>query len=279
MFAWFATAWIVPSLSRSRRAPAQSRSTSDGVAVSFGSRFLVVPTTLVLVQPLRRMRPPERAARPSPAARSRRAPLAAAAVLGLNLAGQVSTPWDLVLAAAATLVVLVALRPPCRPGRCASPAGCRPWSRARAARRRVLRRRGVPALPAHPALRLLADAGRITLTAAAITWAAASWVRAARRPAERPRRGRIGRCWSRSASAAPAWSPPRTHRRRCSSSRGPRGAGMGPELPAADGARARLLPARHAGTNSSSLTIADSTGAAWSLAVTGLVFNAAAGLD
>ncbi len=157
VFAWFAAAWIIPSLV----GPAGAGAVAQHAGwrwVFLGVALLVVPTTLVLVPALRRIGPPETPRRAAPRGRLAWATLAAAAVLGLNLAAQVPLPWSVVVAVGTAVVALVALRRR-RPGRHAA-RGARPAERhrdARPGRGGVPRRRGVPAVPAHGAVRVLAD--------------------------------------------------------------------------------------------------------------------------
>jgi predicted MFS family arabinose efflux permease len=208
--------------------------------------------------------------------------LAAVAVLGLNLAGETTAPWDLILAAVATVGVLVALRPLLPPG--------------------SLRiRRGLPSVVGGRALLAGGFFGAevylpylltsrygfsptlagITLTAAAITWATGSWLqgrfvgRLSDRDAVRIGTALValGVAMSCVVAAAHASALLLVLTWACA------GAGMGLTYP-----RQSVLVLGYSrpgtqGENTAGLTIADSTGAAWSLAVTGLVFAAASGPD
>ncbi|RHA43810.1 MFS transporter [Cellulomonas rhizosphaerae] len=281
VFAGFSAAWVVPSLV----GPPLAGAVAQHVGwrwVFLGVVAIVVPVALVVLANVARLGAPDEPAAGASGRRIAWACLAAVAVLGLNLADQADAPWDLVLAAAATVVVLIALRP-------LLPAGS------------LRLARGLPSVVSGRALLAGAFFGAevylpylltrrydfsptlagVTLTAAAITWAGASWVqgRLAGRLGDRDavRIGTVlvvvgvGSTCLVTAAHAPAtllvvtWA--------CS------GAGMGLSY-----ARQTVLVLGYSqpgtqGTNSSSLTIADSTGAAWSLAVTGLVFGAASGLD
>lgn len=281
VFAGFSAAWVVPSLV----GPPLAGAVAQHIGwrwVFLGVAAIVVPVALVVLANVARVGPPAEPAAGTDGQRIAWASLAAVAVLGLNLAGQVAAPWDVVLAAAATIVVLLALRPLLPPGSL-----------------RVAR--GLPSVVAGRALLAGAFFGAevylpylltrrydfsptlagITLTAAAIAWASAAWVqgRLAGRLSDRDavRIGTalvalgVGTSCAVAAAHAPAvllvvtWA--------CA------GAGMGLSY-----ARQTVLVLGYSapgtqGTNTSGLTIADSTGAAWSLAVTGLVFAAAPGID
>ena len=109
VFAWFAAAWIIPSLV----GPAGAGAVAQHVGwrwVFLGVALLVVPTTLMLVPALRRIGPPETPGEAAPRGRLAWAALAAAAVLGLNLAAQVPLPWSVLVAVGTGVGALVALR-------------------------------------------------------------------------------------------------------------------------------------------------------------------------
>lgn len=109
VFAWFAAAWIVPSLV----GPAGAGAVAQHLGwrwVFLGVALLVVPTTLALVPALRTVGPPDTSADAAPRGRLAWAALAAAAVLGLNLAAQVTLPWSVLVGLGTGAVALVALR-------------------------------------------------------------------------------------------------------------------------------------------------------------------------
>ncbi|GEK20653.1 MFS transporter [Cellulomonas xylanilytica] len=277
VFAWFAAAWIIPSLV----GPAGAGAVAQHVGwrwVFLGVALLVVPTTLMLVPALRRIGPPQSPGEPAPRGRLPWAALAAAAVLGLNLAAQVRLPWSVLVAVGTGVVALVALR-------AVVPAGT-----LRAAR-------GLPSVVATRGLVSGAFLGAevylpyllteryafspttagIALTFAGVAWAATSWLQ-----------GRLGdRLPHRTAVVAGSLLvvvgvagvlvtaaghlPPVV----AISSWAVAGAGMGLVY-------SRLtvlvlawsLPGTQ-GVNSSALSIADSIGAALALALTALAFAAA----
>lgn len=109
VFAWFAAAWIIPSLV----GPAGAGAVAQHLGwrwVFLGVALLVVPTTLALVPALLKIGPPETAADAVVRGRFAWATLAAAAVLGLNVAAQVPRPWSVVVAVGTGVLALVALR-------------------------------------------------------------------------------------------------------------------------------------------------------------------------
>ena len=277
VFAWFAAAWIIPSLV----GPAGAGAVAQHAGwrwVFLGVALLVVPTTLMLVPALRRIGPPETAGDAPPRGRLAWAALAAAAVLGLNLAAQVPLPWSVIVAVGTGVVALVALR-------AVVPAGT-----LRAARGlpSVIASRGLVSgafLGAEVYLPYLltqryafspTTAG-IALTFAGIAWAGTSWLQ-----------GRLGdRLPHRTAVVvgstlvvvsvagvlvtAAAHLPPTV----AISSWTLAGAGMGLVY-----SRLTVLVLAYSapgtqGVNSSALSIADSIGAALALALTGLAFAAA----
>ncbi|MDM7832054.1 MFS transporter [Cellulomonas edaphi] len=280
VFAGFSAAWVVPSLVGPPLAGAIAQHLGWRW-VFLGVAGIVIPVALAVLSHVARLGAPAEPASPG----GRRVPwacLAALAVLGLNLATQVASPWDVVLAAAATAVMLVALHR-------LLPAGS------------LRVERGLPSVVVSRGLMAGAFFGAevylpylltrrydisptlagITLTAAAISWAGASWVqgRLAGRLRDRDavRIGTvvvtvgIGATCAVAAAHAPVGLLVATWA--CA------GAGMGLTY-----ARQTVLVLGYSqpgtqGENSAGLTIADSTGAAWSLAVTGLVFAAAAGAD
>ena len=209
VFAWFAAAWIIPSLV----GPAGAGAVAQHAGwrwVFLGVALLVIPTTLMLVPALRRIGPPETPGEAAPRGRLAWAALAAAAVLGLNLAAQVPLPWSVVVAVGTGRgrPRRAARRGPRRHHAC----GARPAERHRDPRPGlggVPGRRGVPAVPAHRAVRVLADdrgdrpdvrrcrLGRDVVAAGA-----------PRGPAAPPRRrSSSARRWSSSRSPG-CWSPP-----------------------------------------------------------------------
>ena len=109
VFAWFAAAWIIPSLV----GPAGAGAVAQHAGwrwVFLGVALLVIPTTLVLVPALRRIGAPETPGDAAPSGRLAWAALAATAVLGLNLAAQVPLPWSVLVAVGTAVLALVALR-------------------------------------------------------------------------------------------------------------------------------------------------------------------------
>ena len=276
VFAWFAAAWIIPSLV----GPAGAGAVAQHAGwrwVFLGVALLVVPTTLVLVPALRRIGPPETAGEAAPRGRLAWAALAAAAVLGLNLAAQVPLPWSVRRGRRHRRGR--PRRAPRRGPRGHDACGARPAERHRDPRPGlggVPGRRGVPAVPAHRAVRVLADhrrdrpdvrrcrlGGDVVAAGAARGPAAAAHGRRRRLRAGRRRGRRRAR-----------------HRGRPPAARGrdrvldPRRRRDGPRLLPADRPRARLLRPGTQGVNSSALSIADSIGAALALALTGLAFAA-----
>lgn len=279
IFAWFAAAWLVPSL--------VGPSGAGAVAQHLGWRWvflgvvvLVVPATLALVAPLRAIGPPETPGEPAPRGRLAWATLAAAAVLGLNLASHLPEPWSVVLAVGTCAVALVALR------------AVVPTGTLRAAR-------GLPSVIAVRGLVAGAFFGAevylpyllteqyafspttagISLTVAGVAWVATAWLQ-----------GRLGdRLPSRDAIVigtvlvvlavagslvTAAWHlPPAV----AIASWALAGAGMGLGY-----ARLTVLVLAYSapgtqGVNSSALSIADSIGGAIALALTGLAFATADG--
>jgi MFS family permease len=277
VFAWFSAAWVVPSLV----GPAGAGAIAQHLGwrwVFLGVALLVVPTTLVLVPALRRIGPPATPGTAAPRGRLTWAVLAAAAVLGLNLAAQVAVPWSVLVAVGTGAVALVALR-------AVVPAG-------------TLRAvRGLPSVIASRALVSGAFFGAevylpyllteryafspttagVALTVGGISWAGTSWVQ-----------GRLGdRLPSRTAVAlgsamllvavvgafltAAAQVPPAVAI--CSWVLAGGGMGLGYS-------RLTVLVLAYSapgsqGINSSALSIADSIGAAIAVALTGLAFTAA----
>lgn len=279
LFAWFAAAWVVPSLV----GPAAAGAVTQHAGwrwVFLGVAVLVVPTTLVLLPALRRIGPPDTPGDSAPRGRLAWAGLAAAAVLGLNLAAHLAVPWSVVVAVVTGALALVALR-------AVVPAGT-----LRAARGlpSVIAARGLVAgaffgaevyLPYLLTERYAfspTTAG-IALTVGGIAWASTSWLQ-----------GRLGERLSHrtavvigsvltlaaivgalvtaagdlpAAVAITSWTLA--------------GAGMGLAYP-----RLTVLVLAYStpgsqGVNSSALSIADSIGAAIALALTGLAFSLAAG--
>nr|WP_081844640.1 MFS transporter [Cellulomonas sp. URHE0023] len=281
VFAGFSAAWVLPALV----GPALAGAVTQNVGwrwVFLGVAVLVLPVSLVLMPAVRRIGPPS-----TPAERPRRgrlawAMLAAAAVLGLNLAVYVRLPWSVVVAAVTAAAAIAALRP-------LVPAGS-----LRAAR-------GLPAVIATRGLvaggfvgaevylpYLLTDrygfsptTAGLALTFAALAWAGTSWLQ-----------GRLGdRLTSHHAIVlgaalvvvavggvavtaalhlAPAvaitcWTVG--------------GGGMGLVY-----SRLTVLVLAYSapgsqGTHTSALSIADSIGAALALALTGLAFTSVLGSD
>ena len=281
VFAGFAAAWVVPSLV----GPPVAGLVAEHVGwrwVFLGVAAIVVPVALVVLGNVTHVGVPDEPPQDAGTGRVRWALLAAAAILGLNLAGEAAAPWSVVVAVVATVVVLVALRP-------LLPAGS------------LRLARGLPSVVGGRALLAGAFFGAevylpylltrrydfspalagVTLTAAAIAWASGSWLqgRLAGRVSDRDcvragtalvAVGIAGSCVV-AATHAPAlvlvvtWA--------CA------GGGMGLTYP-----RQSVLVLGYSrpgaqGANTAGLTIADSTGAAWALAVSGLVFAAGSGLD
>ncbi|MET0788051.1 MAG: MFS transporter [Cellulomonas sp.] len=279
LFAWFAAAWVVPSLV----GPAAAGAVTQHAGwrwVFLGVAVLVVPTTLVLLPALRRIGPPETPGDPAPRGRLAWAGLAAAAVLGLNLAAHVAVPWSVVVAVVTGALALVALR-------AVVPAGTLRGARGLPS---VVAARGLVAgaffgaevyLPYLLTERYAfspTTAG-IALTVGGVAWASTSWLQ-----------GRLGERLSHrtavvvgsvltlaailgalvtaaedlpAAVAITSWTLA--------------GAGMGLAYP-----RLTVLVLAYStpgsqGVNSSALSIADSIGAAIALALTGLAFSLAAG--
>ncbi|WP_426595326.1 MFS transporter [Cellulomonas sp. McL0617] len=279
VFGGFSAAWVLPSLV----GPAAAGAVAQHIGwrwVFVGVAILVLPVSLVLLPAVRRIGAPGTPAAPPKRGRLAWATLAAAAVLGLNLAVYVHLPWSLVVAGLAAATAIVALRP-------LVPAGT-----LRAAR-------GLPAVIATRALvaggfsgaevylpYLLTDrygfsptTAGIALTFAALAWAATSWLQ-----------GRLGeRLTSHDAivlgaalvvvavagvttvavghlapaAAIASWTLA--------------GAGMGLIY-----SRLTVLVLAYSapgsqGTHSSALSIADSIGAALALALTGLAFTTVLG--
>lgn len=277
VFAGFSAAWVLPSMVGPFAAGAVAqhlgwRWVFVGVAV------LVVPVSLVLMPAVRSIGAPETPAEAARRGRLAWATLAAAAVLGLNLAVYVRLPWSVVVAALMALAAVVALRP-------LVPTGTL---------------RGARGLPAVIATRALVAGGfsgaevylpyvltdrygyspttaGIALTFGAVAWAGTSWVQ-----------GRLGeRLPSRRAIVlgaallvvavsgvtlvVAAHLPPAL----AIGSWTVAGAGMGLIY-----ARLTVLVLAYSspgsqGTHSSALSIADSIGAALALALTGLAFTTA----
>ncbi len=279
VFAWFAAAWIVPSLV----GPAGAGAIAEHAGwrwVFVGVALLVVPTTLALLPALLRIGPPETPGDPPPRGRLAWAALAAAAVLGLNLAAQVPLPWSVLAAVGTGVVALVALR-------AVVPAGT-----LRAAR-------GLPSVIASRALvaggffgaevylpYLLTErygfsptTAGVSLTVGGIAWAATSWLQ-----------GRLGgRLPDRTAvvvgsvlllvavTGALVTAAAHLPAAVAVSSWTLAGGGMGLVY-----SRLTVLVLAYSapgtqGINSSALSIADSIGAALALALTGLAFSAADG--
>ena len=277
VFAWFAAAWVIPSLV----GPAGAGAIAQHLGwrwVFLGVALLVVPTTLVLVPALRRIGPPDAPGAPALRGRLAWAGLAAAAVLGLNLAAQVPVPWSVVVALGTGGIALVALR------------AIVPTGTMRAAR-------GLPSVIATRALVSGAFLGAevylpyllteryafspttagVALTTAGVAWAGTSWLQ-----------GRLGeRLPHRTAVAvgavlvlvavagvlatAAAHLPPAVAI--CSWTVA--GAGMGLGYTRLTVLVLAYSSPGNQGSNSSALSIADSIGAALALALTALAFTAA----
>ncbi|MEZ0449476.1 MFS transporter [Cellulomonas sp. ICMP 17802] len=280
VFAWFAAAWIVPSLV----GPAGAGAVAQHAGwrwVFLGVALLVVPTTLVLVPALRRIGPPGTPGDAAPRGRLAWAGLAAVAVLGLNLAAQVPQPWSALVAAVTGVVAVVALR-------AVVPAGT---MRAARGLPSVIATRGLVAgafVGAEVYLPYLlteryafspTTAG-IALTLAGIAWAGTSWLQG--RLGERlPHRTAVvvGSALVVVAIAgtlvtAAAHLPAAV----AISSWTLAGAGMGLVY-----SRLTVLVLAYSapgsqGVNSSALSIADSIGSALALALTALAFAAADGV-
>ena len=278
VFAWFAAAWIVPSLV----GPAGAGAVAQHVGwrwVFLGVALLVVPTTLVLVPALRRIGPPETRGDAAPRGRVAWAALAAAAVLGLNLAAQVPLPWAALVAIGTAVVALVALRGVVPPGTLRAAPGLPS----------VVATRGLVSgafLGAEVYLPYLlteryafspTTAG-IALTFAGVAWAGTSWFQ-----------GRLGdRLPHRTAvvvgsvlvavavagvvAVAAAHLPPAV----AIASWTLAGAGMGLVYTRLTVLVLAYSTPGNQGVNSSALSIADSIGAALALALTGLAFSSAA---
>ena len=273
VFAWFAAAWIIPSLV----GPAGAGAVAQHAGwrwVFLGVALLVIPTTLVLVPALRRIGPPETAgergtARPArlgrarrrgrPRAQPRRAgPAAVVGGRGRRHRGRAPSsrcaPWS-------------------RPARCVRRAACRASSRPAAWSRAAFLGAEVylPYLLTERYAFSPTTAG-IALTFAGVAWAGTSWLQGRlgdRLPSPHGRRRRLAR-WSSSSVAgvlvtAAAHLPPAV----AISSWTLAGAGMGLVY-----SRLTVLVLAYSapgtqGVNSSALSIADSIGAALALALTG----------
>lgn len=275
VFGGFSAAWVLPSLI----GPSAAGAVAQHLGwrwVFLGVAVLVLPVSLVLLPTVRRIGAPSTPAAPARRSRLVWAVLAAAAVLGLNLAVYARLPWSLVVAALTAALAIVALRP------------LVPRGTLRVAR-------GLPAVIATRALvaggfsgaevylpYLLTDrygfsptTAGVALTFAALAWAATSWLQ-----------GRLGeRLASRDAIvlgaallvvavagvtvAAAAHLAPAVAIGTWTLA----GAGMGLIY-----SRLTVLVLAYSspgsqGTHSSALSIADSIGAALALALTGLAFT------
>lgn len=281
VFAGFSAAWVVPSL--------VGPSAAGLVAQHLGWRWvflgvvaLVVPVTAVLQRPLAEVGRPasDAAGAPVPRRRLLWAVVAAGAVAGLNVSATVDPPLGWLLAGAAAVLAVVAVRPLVPPGTLRAARGLPS----------VVATRGLVAgafFGAEVYLPYLltdvygfapATAG-VALTTAAIAWAGASWwqgrlgARLADRDAVRLGTAfvavAVAGCLAVTALGLPAgvavgaWTL----------------AGLGMGL-----AYARLsvlVLARSApgtqGANTSALSVADSMGAAIALATTGILFAAVEG--
>ncbi|GEL94273.1 MFS transporter [Cellulomonas composti] len=280
VFAWFSAAWVIPSLVGPPVAGALAESV--GWRWVFGSvAVIVVPVAVPVVLRVRGLGPPART--PVRGAGPRRLPwavLAAGAVLALGLAAEVPGAMRVWLAPAAVVVALVALRPLTPPGT-------------------LVARRGLPAVVASRGLLAGAFFGAevylpymlarryglaptiagVTLTAAAIAWAGASWLqgRLGRRLPSRTAI-RIGTTTVAVAIAATA-AVAATHAAvgwavaawACA------GAGMGLVYARQTVLVLEYSPSGTEGANSSSLSITDSVGASLALSATGIAFAAAGG--
>ena len=281
VFAGFSAAWVLPALV----GPSLAGAVAQHIGwrwVFLGVALLVVPIALVLLPAVRPIGAPDEPGEAEPRGRLAWAVLAAGAVLGLNLALHVPVPWSAAIAVVTSVVALVALR-------AIVPAGS-----LRAAR-------GLPAVIATRALvagafvgaevylpYLLTDrygfaptTAGITLTVAALAWAATSWVQG--RLGERlPHRRAIVigavlllvAVGGVTATAAAHLSPVVAIGSWLFA-----GAGMGVMY-----ARLTVLVLAFStpgsqGTNSSALSIADSIGAALALAFTGLAFTGVVASD
>jgi MFS family permease len=277
VFAWFAAAWIVPSLV----GPAGAGAVAQHLGwrwVFFGVALLVVPTTLALVPALRRIGPPETSADAAGRGRVAWAALAAAAVLGLNLAAQVRLPWSALLALGTAVVALVALRAVVPPGTLRAARGLPS----------VVATRGLVSgafLGAEVYLPYLlteryafspTTAG-IALTFAGVAWAGTSWLQ-----------GRLGdRLPHRTAVVVGSVMVAVAVAGVVGAAAGHLPAAVAISLWALAGAGMGLVYSRltvlvlaystpgNQGVNSSALSIADSIGAALALALTGLAFATA----
>jgi MFS family permease len=281
IFAGFAAAWVIPSLI----GPPLAGAVAEHIGwrwVFLGVVAVVVPVALVVFSNAAHVGAPDDPAPSGGAGRIGWACLAAVAVLGLNLAAEAAGPWDVLILVAATITVLVALRPLLPPGS-------------------LRMKRGLPSVVGGRALLAGAFFGAevylpylltsrygfsptlagITLTAAAIAWASGSWLqgrlvgRLSNRDAVRMGTVLVALGVAASCAVAAAHAPAvlLVLTWACA------GAGMGLTY-----ARQSVLVLEYSrpgtqGANTSGLTIADSTGAAWTLAVTGLVFAAGTGLD
>ena len=278
VFAWFAAAWIVPSLV----GPAGAGAVAQHVGwrwVFLGVALLVVPTTLVLVPALRRIGPPETRGDAAPRGRVAWAALAAAAVLGLNLAAQVPLPWAALVAIGTAVAALVALRGVVPPGTLRAAPGLPS----------VVATRGLVSgafLGAEVYLPYLlteryafspTTAG-IALTFAGVAWAGTSWFQ-----------GRLGdRLPHRTAvvvgsvlvavavAGVVAVAAGHLPAAVAIGSWTLAGAGMGLVYTRLTVLVLAYSTPGNQGVNSSALSIADSIGAALALALTGLAFSAAA---
>nr|WP_081680859.1 MFS transporter [Cellulomonas sp. URHD0024] len=275
VFGGFAAAWVLPALV----GPAAAGAVAQHVGwrwVFLGVALLVLPVSLVLLPAVRRIGPPRTPATAARRGRLAWATLAAAAVLGLNLAVYVPLPWSVAVAAITGAAAIVALRP-------LVPRGSLRAARGLPA---VIATRGLVAggfLGAEVYLPyLLTDrygfsptTAGIALTLAALAWASTSWLQ-----------GRLGdRLASRDAIvlgaalvvvsvsgvtvAAAAHLPPAV----AIASWTVGGGGMGLVY-----SRLTVLVLAYSspgsqGTHSSALSIADSIGAALALALTGLAFT------
>lgn len=277
VFAGFSAAWVLPSMVGPPLAGLVAQH-AGWRWVFLGVALLTVPVAAVVLPAVLRIGPPPEASDAGPQGRHRLAwaVLAAAGVLGLNLAAQARLPWSLVLAAAAAAVSLAAL----------SPLVPRGTLRLAVGLPAVIGTRGLVAgafFGAEVYLPFLLierygfapTVAGVTLTAAAITWASASWLQG--RLGDRLAHARAIRVGTAlvavavTGTAVSAWLhlPPAF----VIVSWAVSGAGMGLTY-----ARQTVLVLAFSapgtqGTNSSALTTTDSLGAATSLAVTGLVFN------
>jgi MFS family permease len=279
VFAGFSAAWVLPSLVGPPLAGLVAQH-AGWRWVFLGVALLTVPVAAVVLPAVLRVGAPPVTDGPAAGSAHRLAwaTLAAAGVLGLNLAAQAEVPWSVVLAGLATVVSLAALRPLVPRGTLRMAAGLPA----------VIGTRGLLAgaffgAEVYLPFLLIEDHGfspttaGVTLTAAAITWASASWVQGRlgdRLPHARAITvGTVLVALAVVGVTVSAWLhlPPAY----VIASWAVSGAGMGLTY-----ARQTVLVLAYStpgtqGTNSSALTTTDSLGAALSLAVTGLVFNAA----